>query len=352
VLIKSWMVAALAGAAAAALALASPPTAHAAGGGWQIAQRLHVSSRPGGIPGVSAVTSGWAFEGDQVGRPTAWERHGSTWTQMPFPGQAGEVVTHAAQTSPDDVWAFTRQRALRWNGGAWTVMHSFSLYIGGDVVLGPDDVWVFGEPYVPGSGLNAWHYNGHTWTQVSGGSGLLGGSGLSASDVWAFSASDVAHWNGTSWTRTPVTSLLPAKQLLNGPAVAAICELAPDNVYAIGDGNTQDARGPIDVLHYNGRDWAKVAQAPLGDGGLSAVTPDGHGGLWLALVAGLPGDYQMLHYAGGRLTGASLPAAGDQIVVDTLAAIPGSGDVLAGGFTHSANNPAGNPSAMILEYTP
>lgn len=42
---------------------------------------------------------------------------------------------------------------------------------------------MFGQPFIPGSGLGAWHYNGHVWARVASGAGLEGGSGLSASDM-------------------------------------------------------------------------------------------------------------------------------------------------------------------------
>jgi hypothetical protein len=354
---KPWLAAVVAGAGVALLALAAP--AHAASGGWRIAERLpsHGKLQAGAIPQVSAITSGWAFAGDGVGKPTAWERKGTTWTQVPFPGQAGEFVTVAAAASPRDVWAFTvngpRSRALRWNGATWTIMRTFSQVAGGAAVLGSGNVWVFGEPYVPGNGLGTWHYNGSSWTQVPGGAGLIGGSALSASNIWAFGGTEVAHWNGQAWTRTSVTSLLPAKQELNDPQVAAIIALSADNVYAIGDGNMQDARGPIDILHYNGRGWTTVvAPGPLSQGGLAAVASDGSGGLWLSTVSGLPGTFQLLHYSGGKLTPASLPAGSGAIDVRALALIPGTSDVLAGGFTHAPASPASNPAATILEYAP
>jgi hypothetical protein len=36
-------------------------------------------------------------------------------------------------------------------------------------VFSPSNVWVFGQPFVPGSELGAWHYNGHTWTKLAEG---------------------------------------------------------------------------------------------------------------------------------------------------------------------------------------
>lgn len=177
-----------------------------------------------------------------------------------------------------EVSEFGISRALRWNGRQWTVMRSFSRAIGGGVVLSPSDVWVFGEPDFPGVGLGTWHYNGHTWTQVASGHGLEGGSGLSASDIWAFDGADVAHWNGSTWSRTSVASLLPAKQELNDPALTGIYEQSRHSVYAIANGRLQDEGGPFVLLHWNGSAWSKVAGATSGSARSSSSAPTGTAG--------------------------------------------------------------------------
>jgi hypothetical protein len=320
---------------------------------WHIVKR--VSSGPNGI--FTAVTAagrngGWAFDGST--RSTAWERSGSTWTQVPFPSLSDEVVVAAAASSATNVWALTdrlgKSRALRWNGQHWTVMRSFSREIGGAVVLSSSDVWVFGEPDVPGANLGAWHYNGHTWTQVASGHGLEGGSGRSASDIWAFDGADVAHWNGSTWSRTSVKSLLPAKQELNDPAVTGIFEQSRHSVYAIANGQLQDEGGPFVLLHWNGSAWSKVAGGNFGFGELQQVSSDGHGGLWLPMPGFGGQKSYVLHYSGGHLTQAALPGGPTRITLDTLALIPGTSDVLAGGDTHSASDPGTGVVGVIAEW--
>src|SRR5580693_220293 len=141
----------------------------------------------------------------------------------------------------------TRSRALRWNGRQWTVVKIFGQQVGGAVVLSADDVWAFfQQPFGSGHGLAAWYYNGRAWSQVTSGDGLEGGSGLSADDIWAFAGTDVARWNGRTWSRTSVAGLLPAKFQLNDPAVVGIDAQSPSSVYAIGSGNAEDEGGPLD----------------------------------------------------------------------------------------------------------
>src|ERR1700733_4525126 len=142
---------------------ATTPHPAPASSSWHIVKRV-AGGPNGGFPAVTAVTAvgrdgGWAFDG--ISKPTAWQRNGSTWTQVPFPGQSNETAVAAAASSATNAWAFTdelgKSRALRWNGQRWTVMRSFSRAIGGAVVLSPADVWVFGKPYVPGAARGAGH---------------------------------------------------------------------------------------------------------------------------------------------------------------------------------------------------
>jgi hypothetical protein len=262
----------------------------------------------------------------------------------------------AGATSADNAWAFTaggaQSRALHWNGRAWSVQRSFAQQIGGAVVISPSDIWVFGQPYFPGTGLGAWHYNGSSWSRVTSGRGLEGGSALSANDIWAVDGVDVAHWNGSTWSRTSVAHLLPAKQPLNGPLLTGIFVQSKNSVYAIGNGGLEDEGGPLVILHWNGRQWSKVAHGNYGFGvqPMQQVSSDGHGGLWLPMpgVDGQPS--YLLHYSGGRLTQAALPDGEHKMSVEAVALIPGTTDVLGGGDTHASNAPGTNVTAVVLEY--
>jgi hypothetical protein len=341
---------AITGAASAwALAATSP------GLSWHFVKHVH-SGGNGDFTAVVAVgkTGGWAFNG--VSKPAAWKRSGGSWTQVSFPGRSGEEVVAAGASSASNVWAFTGggsgSRALRWNGSGWSAVRSFAGQIGGAAVISKTDVWVFGEPVFPGSGMGTWHYNGRAWAKVSSGHGLEGGSALSASSIWAFDGTKVAHWNGRTWTRTSVASLLPPKTELNDPAVVGIDAQSKNSVYAVGSGNLEDEGGPTVILHYNGHSWAKVAQGSFGVGTspLQQVASDGNGGLWLPMPAvGAERSY-LVHYAAGRLTAAALPTGPRKINVESIAHIPGTAQLLAGGFTHTSDNPGTNVVAVLLQY--
>jgi hypothetical protein len=348
---------ALVAAALAALAGCAPAAIAAevsAAPSWHVVKQVTYNGSNGVFTAVAAVSRSdeWAFDGYSKAR--AWQWNGSTWTQVPFPSQNSEMVVAAGASSASNVWAFTQEfgisRALRWNGRQWTVMRSFSRAIGGGVVLSPSDVWVFGEPDFPGVGLGTWHYNGHTWTQVASGHGLEGGSGRSASDIWAFDGADVAHWNGSTWSRTSVASLLPAKQQLNDPALTGIYEQSRHSVYAIANGRLQDEGGPFVLLHWNGTAWSKVAGGNYGFGTLQQLSSDGHGGLWLPMPGADSQKSYLLHYSGGHLTQAALPGGPNKITVGTVTLIPGTTEVLGGGNTHAASDEGTDVVGVVLQY--
>jgi hypothetical protein len=173
-------------------------------------------------------------------------------------------------------------------------------------------------------------------------------------NIWAFEGVDVAHWNGHAWSRTSVAKLLPARQLLNNPSVTGIYAQSANSVYAIGNGNLQDEGGPMVVLHYNGHSWSRVAEGNYGFGTqpLQQIAGDGHGGLWLPMPGAFGAKSYLLHYSGGHLTAASLPLPASEINILAVAQIPGTSDVLGGGFTHQAGNFGGNRVAVMLEYAP
>ena len=307
---------------------------------------------------ATGSTTGFAFDG--IGAPageTAWERtgHGATWRKIPFPGKANEQVAYAAASSPANVWAFGNNlfngsRVLRWTGSKFAVAKTFGGSISAASVLGPRDVWVYGLPAGGGvPAIGVWHYNGQTWSRI--GANISGGSALNDHDVWGFTISSVEHWNGSKWTATPVNRLLPARDPhgLNDPQVVGILALSDSNVYAIGNGNAEDEGGPVVVLHFNGHQWTKLATGQFGYGpDFQQFSPDGSGGLWLAMQGPAGGPSVLVHYAGGKFTKAAVNQA--TTTIESLSRIPGTTSQLAGGFTHGSGNRGANVIAALWQY--
>ena len=341
-----------AGPAAAASGTVGPPD----GGTWRIAARLPPQAVSEEFPEVSALTAAgsnaeWAFDSSIpepfMVPPTAWERRGATWTQMPFPGHDDEMVAAASASSASNVWAFTNNpdnsssRALRWNGSRWTAAGDFpaGTQVNDAVVLSQSNVWVFAT-------RGALHWDGSSWLPTRDGSSLADGSGISSGSMWAYAdnSTDVAHWTGQAWTRTSLADLLPPPR---GPAggITGIYVQSHDSVYAIAALGSRYI-----VLHYNGTGWSRTAQLRTSGNaadGTGQIAGDGHGGFWEPVVDGL------LHYSGGQLTAARLPRPAPDISVDAVSLVPGTRMVLAGGSALLNDNAIFGPTAAtILQYTP
>jgi hypothetical protein len=196
-----------------------------------------------------------------------------------------------------------------------------------------------------------WHYNGHTWSQVS--KTFQGGSALSANNVWAYSGTAVEHWNGTKWAATSVASLLPAtlKNKHNHPSVTGVLALSATSVYTVGNGNLANTGGPTAVLHYNGHTWSKAATGQFGYGAGQQISTDGSGGLWLPMPGVNSGPSAIVRYAAGKLTAAALPVAAANLHIGSIAGIPGTTNQLAGGFEHATGDNSASVVAVILEYS-
>ncbi len=345
------------GVAAATLTTGLAGAASASTPSWQIVKTMH-GPNLFGITAITATGSGraWAFESGQ-GRPSAWRLTGSTWSVMPsFPGRPGDTVTAAGSTSPTNVWAFSSLlsgsgRALRWDGHRWAIIRTFKQAIGGALVLGPANVWLFGAASTPGSGLGTWHYNGATWRRFPGLGQLSGASALSPRNIWAVGGKTAAHWNGTSWSVTSLARVLPPNTLFCHPSADYAVARSARDVWAVGAGNCQDERGPFYLLHWGGARWRLAAHSAR-FGAPQGVAPDGSGGLWIPTVAGFPGQFAMVHYAGGALRQAAMPLAGSRLTVDAIAHAPHSTVTFGGGASYPAFNPGLNRSAVILRYRP
>jgi hypothetical protein len=352
-----------AGGASAAIAAPAGTTAAAAPApSWKIVK----SVRPGDFSTVvaSSSTTGWAFDGSGVGSPApvAYRHTGGNWSSWAkfsgFPGVKGEEIVASAATSANDVWAVSQvndaySRVFYWNGHTWTVVKTFRNLAGGLAVLGPKDVWVFGdqEAFPASKDIGAVHYNGSGWSQVPSGKYLAGGSAVSHTDVWAFHNASVYQWTGSAWHGTSVASLLPKKQQLNDPQVTGILALGKDNVYALGNGTDEDDGGPTVVLHYNGSKWAKEATGNFGFGTLpnQSVSSDGGSGLWLPQPGADGAPSYIVHYTAGILKAAPLPVSGHAIAVVSVARIPGTAWQVASGYTFNTTTFA--QTAVILVYS-
>jgi hypothetical protein len=343
-----------AGGLAAGLAAAPPAVAGAhASAAWHISKEVHGPNVPSFTAGAAASgTSAWAFlEPGGNARPVAYELTGTTWHARPFPGKSNEEVLSASASSSSNVWAFTTtenstSRVLRFDGHSWKQVKVFRQLVNSALVISATDVWVFGEPFAPS--LGAVHYNGHTWTRTA--RGLIGGSALSASSIWAYGSSNVAHWNGSKWRFTSVAKLLPKSNQVCGPAfVAGIDALSARDVFAVADGGCPDGGGPFVLLHYNGRRWSKVAPSHRINAHPLGAISDGMGGIWIPMVTGAPESSFMEHYGHGTLSRVALPISEPHLALVGATIGQHTTEALAFGLSRKSFS-ASTSTAVILRY--
>jgi hypothetical protein len=290
--------------AAASAATATASSARAPAVSWRIAGTLR--NEQGLALAPVSRTSAWVFAEAGTGNaaPTARLLTGDSLKQYPFPGKRGELITDAAASAPDNVWAVSTYRVFAWDGSAWRVMHSFgqSDYLYSVLPIGPANVLVFTED-------GTWHYGRSGWARQPTGDGLTSGSELSSDSIWAVERGgkpDVAHWNGQTWKRTSLADLLPRSPKLCDYGLTGVQAVSATNVWVTASGNCQDSSGPLLVLHYSDHRWAR---APLAGsyGTAQAVATDGSRALWLEIWAGDGGNETLYQYSAGRMYRAVLP---------------------------------------------
>ena len=150
--------------------------------------------------------------------------------------------------------------------------------------------------------------------------------------VWAYSGTQLAHYDGRKWTETDVAGLFPAS---NGgrstPSLTGVLALAPDNVFATGVGWAGAGGGAAVVLHFNGHRWSRAAAGPTVINSAVTLASDGKGGLWM--TSDTHQNHQvLLHYSAGQLVNASEPFM-------SVASIPGTAEALGGNATGAATTP-------------
>jgi hypothetical protein len=347
--IKVWLAVTAGGAGASAGPASSGHPAAVAR--WRIVKTVHGANMPQFLSMAATSTRSARAFAQTSASPAAWRLQGGVWSQVRFPGRAGDQVLAAGASAADNVWAFASLprgsgRALRWDGTRWAVVRQFSRVIGDGLVLGPRDVWVFGEPYVPGSGLGTWHYNGRAWTLSKSAGALTTASALSPSSIWAAGGKTAAHWNGSRWSLMSLASILPRDTPLCHSRVTGVYAMSSANVWAAGMGGCENlGRAPFVLLRFNGTSWLRIALL-YRYGQPMHVVPDGSGGLWIPVLTGFPGTLAMLHCSGGHLQQVPLPLPGSGLRM-TVAHVPGSTVTFGDGAFYRGSVPQ---EALIFQY--
>jgi hypothetical protein len=289
------MAAATALAAGPAQASARPagPARASASTGWRVAYRHHYGAADTYGNYASVVAPGkndaWAFGFANAARngPAAAVRwNGRHWRTAALPSGLKNGIIAASAPSGRDIWAASLfgQYVLHWNGTKWRVAKRWTgtgQLISGITAFSSKNVWVFGTSG-EGPGLGTWHYNGHSWTHITGaGGGIVTASAVSARNIWAIGStargpSDIiARYNGSRWRQLTASAL-------KGREFSSVLAISRTDVWADCVSPTAPRQGRL--LKWNGKSWQtktipwKVTPGP--------IVSDGHGGLWITAVSG------------------------------------------------------------------
>lgn len=142
---------------------------------------------------------------------------GVRWTVVPSPSSSGgALLVGAGASATNDVWAVGLGLVEHWTGSAWHVVHAASgAHLGAVAAISPTDTWASGA-----GPAAAMHWDGVSWTHSLTTGAKIDLAGIAAAgttDVWAVGSNfnqpgpnpgrpEVAHWNGSHWTRSPLQS--------------------------------------------------------------------------------------------------------------------------------------------------
>lgn len=298
-------------------------------------------------------------------RPVVWQWHNGRWNAARVPrwldgSRVGGWVNQmqaVGGSSPSDVWAVgvyylvTQQvvRAVHWDGRHWTKSTLPStptfapLQVNSVLSFGTQGAWAFGcycdlryspvftMPYIARFYRGAWH--DVTPPGLASGSGSIWtASAISASDIWAImtdpntGASTLLHWNGRIWRTLSVPVFGTTAKPVQFAASGGIVTAKNGSVWLSGSASSGgNAVGAI-AYERNGR-WDLTQLAAQGQ--LTALVPDGRGGMWSALRFGGPSD-QIWHFAGGHWQRAANPAGvTGSYFITWMAHVPGTATSLA-----------------------
>ncbi|HEX2195827.1 MAG TPA: hypothetical protein VHJ76_02785 [Actinomycetota bacterium] len=217
------------------------------------------------------------------GRERTLVRHwdGSQWETQPSPNarRQSNRLNDVAIAPDGSLWAVgTRSRRTlkivvqRYDGTAWRMRRSLNPSDELNVLDGID-VAPSGVVYAAGSRWNAQRqyrmmiqrYDG-AWELVPNrmAGRLLDVDVVSDTDVWAVGTKTAGrqshmvalHYDGTSWTETPMPDLGGTFSILNGVSAAA-----PDDVWAAGSYILSGGESRPVIVHYDGTEWS-VADLP------------------------------------------------------------------------------------------
>lgn len=206
---------------------------------------------------------------------------------------------------------------LAGTGPGWRVVDALpshgivTSYMGGITATGPRDAWAFGLTVVndppPNTTPVLRHWNGRAWRSFPVSAALaafwsrdtvIPAGSSSPRNVWAFTLSNWARWNGRRWTTGRLPGVGSSGAHITGTAV-----LSRRDVWVVGDLN--DASITPYFAHFNGTRWRWSTLPTVSESmiGISASGPDN---VWMA---GNSGVNLLKRWDGHRWRNVPMPVA-------------------------------------------
>lgn len=255
------------------------------------------------LHGVAEISSCdvWAV-GLNDSQPLTEHFDGTAWKVIPGPKNLAGTLAGVSAVSTSNVYAVGTlvQGArrlpliLRWDGQAWTQQNIPGLAQDGELnsvkAVSATDVWAAGDAVVPGTNRFEQlilHFDGSTWTrtpvpQVERATDdirVRAVSATSSHDAWVVGnvlnffkqGQDlpfILHWNGSRWTRAglPVLGATGFPGLAKGADLLGVAARTADDAWAVGSAGPEP--GQTLIVHWNGQSWIPVpSPSPGGQAG-------------------------------------------------------------------------------------
>lgn len=225
----------------------------------------------------------------------------SIFTTVPIPNLQNTLLLALSADSENDIWA-VGDISLHFDGKKWTNVPLVEpppggVFMQGVAAVSPTDAWAVGsvlvtEPPVATNPNETFHF-----LQV------------------------IERFDGTKW------KLVPSPQFRSGSELNAVLAISPDDIYAVGDSNSDAQLPSLLVEHYDGATWRVVPTPKLPKGqtaSLRQIAASSPTDIWLAgdssLISGVGGPPILLHFDGERFTNVPfLPGQG--AIIGGIAAI-------------------------------
>jgi hypothetical protein len=360
--------------AAGLLLAAGPGQAQAARTpGWRVIKTIGPDAGATGVNGFLAAGAKVAWSTWSTCNPCGGSKpvetflvqrwNGKSWRTVPMPkaleAKESEFAVGLAASSSTNAWLFNwfqdSTKALRWTGRSWHVVTIPSWVVrgnlSGDVSLAayafaPSSAWVFsfGVDSFTKPETFAARYADGKWTK----SGLPGvpvdADAVAANDIWVLGVTAksalgshqvqiLMHWNGRRWSTVTV---VPGVAKLPAGTTEAVVDLAAnsaDNVWLQRDLATTSSVYTMDLLHWTGKKWQRVA-IKYAKSFIDDMTTDGHGGLWMIANGPAPKyAWYFYHYGSGHWSRVGIPSARGTTLqgASRLVNVPGTTTMLAAG---------------------